>query len=155
MGNLKDHLITLEGLFEFRDRYNIPLNVQVRAPRPDESLDVGSRDGMPFPTIAIVDCGVRFPLDPLLDLFFSLTNLFPTQCAPNLFCIVMGVAALNRLLDTSLGVLDILSCYQLIHLNHSKLVYYLKSRDSNRLLVHYFLDSNKASKGDFIIVSRN
>ena len=64
---------------------------------------------MPFPTIAIVEGGVQFPLDPLLVCFLSFTNLVPLQCAPNLFHIVIGVATLNTLLGTSLGVFDILS----------------------------------------------
>jgi len=122
-----------KGSLIFRDRCNIPRDVQVRAPRPDESLEVGSRDGMPFPTIAIVERGVRFPLDPLI-LFLSLANLFPLQCAPNLFRIVMGVAALNRSLGTSLEVFDILSCYYLIPLNNRKSIYYLKSRDLSKFL---------------------
>ena len=67
----------------------------------------------------------------------------------------MGVAALNRLLGTKLGVFDILSYYMLITLDSSKSIFYLKSRDSKKLLVHYLHDSNKLSKGDFIIVSGN
>ena len=110
---------------------------------------------MPFPTIAIVEGGVRFPLDPLFVLFLSLTNLFPIQCSLNLYRIVMGVAALNRLLGTELGVYDIFSCYMLVPLDSSKSIFYLKSRDSKKLLVHYLLDSNKLRKGDFVIVSGN
>ena len=78
MGNLKDLLNTPEGVSNFRNKYNIPSDVQVCAPRADDSLDSGSRDEMPFPTIAIVEGGVRFPLDPLLGHFLSLANLFPT-----------------------------------------------------------------------------
>lgn len=67
----------------------------------------------------------------------------------------MGVVALNKLLGTSLGVFDILSCYYLIPLNNKKAVFYLKSWDLNRLLVHYLPDSNKPSKRDFLIMSGN
>lgn len=155
MGNLKRLLNTPEGLTEFRNKYGIPPNVFIRSPFPGESLDEGSPEAMPFPTIAIVEGGVRFPLDPLLVLFLSFANLFPLQCAPNLFRIVMGVATLNRLLGMDLRVFDILSCYYLMPLNQQKSDYYLKSRDLNRLLVHYLLDSNKPSKGDFIVVSGN
>ena len=77
MANLKDNLGTPEGLSNFRDRYNIPPDVQVRVPLPDESLEEGSREGMPFPSIAIVEGDVRFPLDPLLIHFLSLAKLFP------------------------------------------------------------------------------
>ena len=142
MGNLKDLLNNPKGVSDFRNKYNIPSDVQGHASLPDESLDTRSRDGMPFPTIAIIEGGSRFPLDPLLDLFLSLSNLFPTQCSPNLYRIVMGVATLNRLLGTSLRVYDILSCYMLIPLDSSKSIFYLKSRDSKKLLGHYLLDSN-------------
>lgn len=146
-------LLTSEGTSSFREKYSIPSDVQIRAPQSNESLEVGSQDGMPFQAIAIVEGGDRFPLDPLLVLFLSLTNLFPTRCSPNLYSIVMGVSALNRQLGTSLRVFDILSCYMPIPLDNSKSIFYLKSRDSNKLLVHYLPDSNKSSIGDFIIVS--
>ena len=155
MGNLKDLLNTPEGISNFRNTYSIPSDVQVRAPRVDDPLDSGSQYGMPFPTIAIVEGGIRFPLNRLLVLFFSLTNLFLAQCSPNLYRIVMGVAALNILLGIELGGFDILSCYMLIPLDSSKSIFYLKSTDSKKLLVHYLLDSNKLSKGDFVIVSEN
>ena len=70
---------------EFRNKYSIPPDVSIHAPLPGESLEGGSPEAMPFPTIAIVEGGVHFPLDPLLVLFLSFTNLFPIQCAPNLF----------------------------------------------------------------------
>lgn len=74
---------------------------------------------------------------------------------PNLFRIVMGVATLNRLIGTNLGVFDILSGDYLILLNNRKSIYYLKSRDPSKLLIHYLSDSNKPCKGDFVIVSGN
>ena len=153
MGNPKDLLNTPEGISNFRNTHSIPFDVQVCAPRADDPLDSGSQDGMPFPTIAVVEGGIRFPLNRLLVPFLSLTNLFPTQCSPNLYRIVMGVAALNILLGTELKVFDILSCYMLIPLDSSKSFFYLKSRDCKKLLVHHILDSNKLSKGDFVIVS--
>ena len=120
MGNLKVFLSNPEGLSEFRSNYNIPLDVQICALLPGESLDEGSQKAIHFPTIAIMECGIRFLLDPLLIHFLSFANLFPLQCAPNLFRIVMGVAALSKLLGISLGVFDILSCYYLIPLNRKK-----------------------------------
>ena len=136
MGNLKDLLNTLEEVSSFRNKYSIRSDVQVPAPRADDSLDSGSQDETPFPTIAIVEGSVRFPLDPFSALFLSLTNLFLTQCSPNLYRIVVGVATLNRLLGTEFKVFDILSCYMLVPLDSSKLIFYLKSRDSKILLMH-------------------
>ena len=69
MGNLKDLLNTSERISSFRSTYNIPSGVQVHAPRADDSLDSGSRDGMPFPTVAIVE-GVSNFLS-ILSWFFS------------------------------------------------------------------------------------
>ena len=85
MGNLKGLLSSLEGLAKFRKKYSIPLDVFIRAPLPAESLDEGSLEAMSFPTIAIVEDGVRFSLNPLLVLFLSFANLFPLQCVPNFF----------------------------------------------------------------------
>lgn len=123
MGNMKGLLNTSGELSEFRRKYHIPLDVQIWAPFPRESLDEGSGDAMPFPTIAIVDGSVLFHLDPFLVFFLSYANLSLLQCPPNLFWIIMGVAALNRLLGISLAVFDILSCYYLIPLNNQKSVF--------------------------------
>lgn len=155
MGNLKGLLSTSDGLSEFRDKYNIPRDVQIRALLPGESVDEGSREAMPFPTIAIVKGRWSFSIRPSSSLVPFIRKYFPLQCAPNLLRIVMGVVALNRLLGISLEIFDILSCYYFIALNNQKSVYYLKSRDLNKLLVHYLSNSNKPSKGDFIIVSGN
>ena len=77
MDILKGLLSTPEGLSEFRNKYGIPPDVLIHAPLPRESLDKGSLEAMPFPTIAIAEDGVRFLLDPLLVLFVSFASLFP------------------------------------------------------------------------------
>ena len=62
MAILKDLLSTPEGISNFRNTYSIPSDVQVQTPQADDSLDSGSQDGLPFPTIAIVEGVLDFLL---------------------------------------------------------------------------------------------
>ena len=64
----------------------------------------------------------------------------------------MGVAALNKLLNLSLGLWDILYSYILKPAGDN---YYLVVRKKDRYLVTHLPYSNKGHENDIVFVSRN
>lgn len=52
--------------------------------------------------MAVLEGGVRFPLDPLLLETFRFYELSPNQCLPNFYRVVRGVSQLNKLLNLRL-----------------------------------------------------
>ena len=79
-------------------------------------------------------------------------KLCPIQCCPNFLRIVMGVPALNNLLNINLGLWEIIFCYILKTASDS---YYLAVRRKDRYLVTHLQDSNKGHESDIIFVSGN
>ena len=79
----------------FRLDYNIPHDVTLSLAKVDAKR-MGTRNTVAFPIAAIVEGGVRFPLDPLVRRFLHQVQLTPMQVSVNLFRVVCGVSALNR-----------------------------------------------------------
>lgn len=100
---------------EFRARYRIPDDVQIRLDdleNPFYGLTFTS-GWMPFMLVTVIEGGVRFPLHPLLRICLRKWNLCPCQLMSNGFKIIMGVVELNSILDINLGVHDIEGVYDL------------------------------------------
>ena len=79
-------------------------------------------------------------------------KLCPIQCYPNFFRIVMGVAALNKLLNLNFGLWEILFCCILKPVGDN---YYLAVRKKERYLVTHLPDSNKGLENDVFFVLGN
>ena len=135
----------------FKTKYNIPDDVEIKVAGKDEPL-IGTRERISIPIRAITEGGVRFPLDPLLLWVLSAMKLCPIQCCPNFFKIMMGVAALNRLLNLSLGLWEILYYYIIKSTGDN---YYLAVRKKERYLVTHLPDSNKGHENGVVFVSGN
>lgn len=144
-------LRTLANVAEFKRRFEIPDGVEIRLRGDRENAFKGSRDSMPFHTMSLVDCGVKFPLDPFLVSFLEQTNLIPSQCCPNLFRVVMAVKKLNDIRGTHLGLPEIIYCYKLLKTKEED--YYLQARDSDHRLVTGLPTSNKGYRGSYVFVS--
>uniref|UniRef100_A0A2N9I5E2 Transposase (putative) gypsy type domain-containing protein n=1 Tax=Fagus sylvatica TaxID=28930 RepID=A0A2N9I5E2_FAGSY len=103
--------------------------------------------------VAIIEGGVRFPIDPFLADFLDYFRISPTQISPNIFRIVNGVAELNRRLGFNLTVHDIVATYFRRTTQHE--AFSLRPRDVNNTLVNGLPDTNKEMTDDFLLVRGN
>ena len=96
-------------LAEFRARHNIPADVTLRE-LPVGQAPVATEAEIPIPVVAIVEGGVRFPLDRIFRKFLYMADLCTHQVSINTMRVVLGFSALNRLLGLDLGLPEILYC---------------------------------------------
>ena len=80
-----------------------------------------------FPLMAILEGGVRFPMDPLLLSILRFYGLCPDQLPPNFYQVVSCVSRLNRIYGLQLNHHDINFMYNLC--GNLKSNYYLKVKD--------------------------
>ena len=106
-----------------------------------------------FPLIAILEGGVRFPVDPLLTSTLRYYELCPDQLPPNFYWVVSCVSRLNHTFDLQLDHHDINHMYSLCEKKTSN--YYLKIRDNRVWLILCLPYSNRNSTGEFVGVRGN
>ena len=88
-GKLSRYVNTPKAMALFRHLYEIPNNVRLRYVHWSDALPPSSGELL-IPVMAVVEGGVRFPIDLLLADFLNYFSLSPTQVNPNIFRIVMG-----------------------------------------------------------------
>ena len=103
--------------------------------------------------MAIIDRGVRFPLDPPLLSTLRFYGLSPDQCHPNFYRIINCVSQLNMLFNLRLTQYDINLLYS--YCSSLGKGYYFKVRNNRVRLISYLPDSNKNSQGGVIKVGGN
>ena len=148
------HLLKIEAtLATFRAIFNIPLDVDI-AYYHEGSIE---NDRHPhvvfFPLMAILEGGVRFPVDPLLLSTLRFYGLCPDQLLPNFYRVVSCVSRLNNLYGLRLDHHDINFMYSMC--GNIRSGYYLKVRDTMFQLISCLPDSNRNLAGEYVKVSGN
>ena len=100
--------------------------------------------------IAFIEGGMKIPMGNVTRDYLRAHRLASTQCAPNMFRILVSVNALNEKMGLGLTDHDVNWVYNLHHLKGQG--YYLKFRYPEIRLIQCLPDSNKGLNKDFLIV---
>ena len=150
------YLLSLEAsLASFRVAYNVLGDVDIAYCHKGD-IDLHRHHGLNtkfFPLMAILEGGVRFPIDPLIISTLRFYFLCPNQLPPNFYQVVSCVSRLNQLFWLQLNHYDINFMYSLYVNIRSD--YYLKTRDMRVWLISCLPNSNRNSAGEFVRVSDN
>ena len=148
------HLLNTEAsLAIFRATYNVPEDVEVSYCHEGNITLEWHPQVVFFPLMAILEGGVRFPVDPLILRTLRFHGLNPDQLPPNFYRVVSCVSRLNQLYELQLDHHDINFMYSLC--GNIRTYYYLKVRDVWVRLISWLLDSNRYSVGEYVWVSSN
>ena len=137
----------------FRELYRVPPSIRLAYCNTSD-IPVINKHEILLPIMAVVEGRVRFPLHLLLIDFLQTVNASPSQVSVNLFRIIMGVVALNRILGVNLTTGEILCVYQYMCLGEeSRTSCHLKAKKVNQKLVNGLSDTNKGYDKDYLRVS--
>jgi hypothetical protein len=142
-----------ESMTQFRQLYQIPPSVSLSYCNADDLPPI-NRGEILIPIMAIVEGGVRFPLHSFLIDFLHTINATPSQVSINLFRIIMGIIALNRILGVNLTAREILAVYQYkCPGEKNNTLCHLKARKVDVKLVNGLPSSNKGFDKDYLRVT--
>ena len=150
MGRFYCLVDTPEHREEFKKQYKIPSDVTI------EHCNLGKwHEKRPFgvvaiPMIALIKGGMRIPISKVTKDFLFHFRLYPTQCTPNMFRILVSVDALNDKMGIKLTHQDINWIYSCQ--NNKEMKYYLKTRVPSVRLISCLPKTNKGMDEDFLIV---
>uniref|UniRef100_A0A2N9I7J5 Uncharacterized protein n=1 Tax=Fagus sylvatica TaxID=28930 RepID=A0A2N9I7J5_FAGSY len=122
-GKLARYVNTPENMALFRRLYQVPDDVGLRYVHWSDALPPSAGELL-IPVVAVVEGGVRFPIDPLLADFLSYFSLSPTQSGP-----------------------------YILHRNSKTESYSLRPRDINYTLVNGLPDTNRGFDDDYLVVT--
>ena len=150
------HLLSTEvSLANFREVFNISGDVDVTYYHEGD-IALHQRSGFNivfFPLMAILEGGVRFPVNPLLLSTLRFYGLCHDQLPLNFYRVVSCINRLNQIYRLKLNHRDINFMYNLC--GNLKSNYYLKARDVRVWLISCLPNSNRNSAGEYVQVSSN
>ena len=150
------HLLASEAaLANFRAAFGVPGDVDIAyCHEGDISLHRRSNSNVVFfPLMAILEGGVRFPVDPLILSTLRFYSLCPNQLPLNFYRVVSCVSRLKQIFGLQLNHHDINFMHSLC--GNIKSDYYLKVSDVRIWLISCLPISNRNSAGEFVWVSSN
>ena len=103
-----------DGMKKYRDRYQIPDDVVLRIPDPDERACSSRYDDVAFYE-ADFNAGFRFPMQPLMRELLDHLHLSPAQLAPNAWRTAISYMVLWQICskgEDSLTMDELLYCYK-------------------------------------------
>ena len=146
-------LDTLASLAIFRQKFDILGDMEV-AYCHKNGISLHRRQGTTFfPLMAVLEGGVRLPLDPLVVSTLRYYGLCLDQLPPNFYRVVSCISRLNHTFDLQLDHHDINHMYSLYGNKSSN--YYLKTRDNRVRLISCLPNSNRNSAREFVRVRGN
>ena len=147
-------LLNIEAsLATFRQKFDIPNDVEVAYYHKSEiALHRGANTTF-FSLMAILEGGVRFPVDPLLLNTLRYYGLCLDQLPPNFYRVVSCIGKLNQTFNLQLDHHDINHMYSLC--GNKRTNYYIKVRDMRVRLISCLPDSNRNSAREFVQVHSN
>ena len=152
MGRFAHLVDSTENIESFRAQYRISLGVSIWHCKEEEWHEKRQKGEVVIPMIVFIEGGMGIPMGTITKNYLRAHRLAPTQCAPNMFRILVCVDALNERMGLNLTHHDVNWIYNLHYLTRQG--YYLKSRYPEMRLIQCLPDSNKGLNKDFLIVSR-
>ena len=143
-----------DGLKKYRDRYQIPNDVVLRIPNPDERACSSRYDEVAFYE-ADFNAGLRFSMQPLMKELLDHLHLAPTQLAPNAWWTMISCMVLWQICSKGEDFLTMdepLYCYKPCQIAVSPGFWKLNSRQKGMKLVTQLPTSNREWKDDYIFV---
>ncbi|KAM7510004.1 hypothetical protein LguiB_008879 [Lonicera macranthoides] len=131
----------------------IPDGCTVRLPEVNEEPTLLPRDGeIGIYTVLFEQAGLKLPLDPMLCDVLRRCNMALCQLSPNGVGVVLGCAALNRLLGVNLTWREIFWCYSLCNNPGDHSLYYFRARVRAPDLVKCLTKSEKGYDEGLVVV---
>ena len=107
MGRFANLVDTLEGIENFKARYNIPPGVSIQHCLLGKWQVLRLERDVVIPMIASIEEGMRIPMARVARDFLVAHRLCPTQYSPNLFRILGSVNTLNEKVGVNLTHHDV------------------------------------------------
>jgi hypothetical protein len=147
-------VVDVDGLDNYRRKYQIPEDVVLRIPESDEVACSSRYADVAFYE-ADFNAGVRFPLQPLMRELLDHLNLSPGQLAPNAWRTVVGCMVMWKVLSEGkddLTLDELLFCYKPCQIPASPGFWSLNMRQRGLKLVVGTPSSNREWKDNFVFV---
>uniref|UniRef100_A0A2N9HR96 Transposase (putative) gypsy type domain-containing protein n=1 Tax=Fagus sylvatica TaxID=28930 RepID=A0A2N9HR96_FAGSY len=152
---LSDDKIRQDDIDRIRRRYQIPDDVVLRIPDPNERACCPKYEGDVAFYEADLRAGLRFPIQPFVRELLDFLSLAPGQVNPNgwrtiISCMVMWRVNSNG--EEDLTVDEFLFCYEPVQIALSRGFWMFKNRDANSRVVQGLPSSDRIWKDRYFFV---